>query len=210
MLPLQPAPVRERLSEFVEGWKCITNDPYVLSIVTKGYRLHFYESIPSMRDPLRNNLSSGARRNSGHAGTNIPYAPEERSDRGASEFPWVLLKSIPGTQSFRRVASSNRFKKSERSHFCTSFLYVHYKLSSEYPAKRRLRVQRDLQDAYFHVPIHPSSRKYLRFAFENKVYQFRVLPFGLNTAPQIFTLLGAQVTGYLHRLGILVIPYLDV
>ena len=34
----------------------------------------------------------------------------------------------------------------------------------------------DLQDAYFHVPIHLSSRKYLRFAFENKVYQFRVLP----------------------------------
>ena len=45
----------------------------------------------------------------------------------------------------------------------------------------------DLQDAYFHVTIHPSSRKYLRFAFENKVYQFWVLPFGLNTAPQVFT-----------------------
>ena len=43
---------------------------------------------------------------------------------------------------------------------------------------------------YFHVSIHPSSRKYLRIAFENKVYQFRVLPFGLNTAPQIFTRLG--------------------
>ena len=67
----------------------------------------------------------------------------------------------------------------------------------------------DLQDAYFHVPIHPSSRKYLRFAFENKVFQFRVLPFGLNTAPQISTRLGHTVTGYLHRLGISVIPYLD-
>ena len=63
---------------------------------------------------------------------------------------------------------------------------------------------------YFHVSIHPSSRKYLRIAFENKVYQFRVLPFGLNTAPQIFTRLGHTVTGYLHLLGILVIPYLDV
>ena len=67
----------------------------------------------------------------------------------------------------------------------------------------------DLQDAYFHVPIHPSSRKYLRFAFENKVYQFWVLPLGLNTAPQNFNCLGHTVTGYLHRLGISVIPYLD-
>ena len=57
----------------------------------------------------------------------------------------------------------------------------------------------DLQDAYFQVPIHPSSRKYLRFAFENKVYQFQVLPFGLNTAPQVFTRLGHTVAGYLHR-----------
>ena len=67
----------------------------------------------------------------------------------------------------------------------------------------------DLQDAYFHVPIHSSSRKYLRFAFENKVYQFLILPFGLNTAPQVFTTLGHTVTGYLHRLGISVFPYLS-
>ena len=67
----------------------------------------------------------------------------------------------------------------------------------------------DLQDAYFHVPIHPSSRKYLRFAFENRVYQFQVLPFGLNTAPQVFTHLGHTVTAYLHRQGVSVIPYLD-
>ena len=67
----------------------------------------------------------------------------------------------------------------------------------------------DLQDAYFHVPIHPSSSKYIRFAFENKVYQFRVLPFSLNTAPQVFTRFGHTMTGYLHRLGISVIPYLD-
>ena len=67
----------------------------------------------------------------------------------------------------------------------------------------------DLQDAYSHVLIHPDSRKYLRFAFENRVYQFRVLPFSLNTAPQVFTRLGHTVAAYLHRLGISVIPYLD-
>ena len=54
----------------------------------------------------------------------------------------------------------------------------------------------DLQDAYFHVLIHPHSRKYLRFAFENKVYQFRVLHFSLNTAPQVFSCL--RQSGSLH------------
>ena len=69
------------------------------------------------------------------------HASEERNNRGASELPRILLKGIPGTQSFRRVASSYRSKKSERPHSCTSFPYVHYKLSSELRSKRRLHVQ---------------------------------------------------------------------
>ena len=40
--------VPSRLSNFVEGWKRITNDPYVLSIVAKGYRLRF-TSPPLLR-----------------------------------------------------------------------------------------------------------------------------------------------------------------
>ena len=67
----------------------------------------------------------------------------------------------------------------------------------------------DLQDVYFHVLIYPDSRKYLHFAFENKVDQFRVLPFGLNTAPRVFTCLGHTVQAYLHRQGISVILNLD-
>ena len=48
MLPPQVSPVGGRLSNFVEGWKRITNDPYVLSIVAKGYRLRF-TSPPLLR-----------------------------------------------------------------------------------------------------------------------------------------------------------------
>ena len=45
----------------------------------------------------------------------------------------------------------------------------------------------DFSDAYFHIPIHTGSRKYLRFHFQNLSYQFRSLPFGLSTAPMEFT-----------------------
>ena len=49
VLPPQPAAVGGRLSEFVEGWKRITNDPYVLSIVARWYRLRFM-SAPLLRE----------------------------------------------------------------------------------------------------------------------------------------------------------------
>ena len=42
----------------------------------------------------------------------------------------------------------------------------------------------DLKDAYFQIPIHPSSRKLLRFTSKGTVYQFRALCFGLPTAPR--------------------------
>ena len=158
---------------------------------SQGVQTSFYESTPSPTSSLGDQISTGSTGNFGHAGTNFPYAPKERDNGGASRLTRFLLECIPGKKSFRRVASSYRSKESEAQ------------------SKRNFAFKIDLQDAYFHVPIHPSSRKYLRFAFENRVYQFQVLPFGLNTAPQIFTRLGHTVTGYLHRQGISVIPYLD-
>ena len=45
----------------------------------------------------------------------------------------------------------------------------------------------DLKDAFFHIPIAPLHQQFLRFAFEGRAYQFRVLPFGISLAPRIFT-----------------------
>ena len=41
-----------------------------------------------------------------------------------------------------------------------------------------------LSDTYLHIPIHPNSRKYLRFCHRSQVVQFTSLPFGLATAPR--------------------------
>ncbi len=42
----------------------------------------------------------------------------------------------------------------------------------------------DLKDAYFHVSILPRHRPFLRFAFEGRAYQYKVLPFGLSLSSQ--------------------------
>ena len=67
----------------------------------------------------------------------------------------------------------------------------------------------DLKDAYLQIPIHPASRRFLRFTAGGKTWQFRVLCFGLSTAPQVFTRVMAPVSGFLHQLGIRVLRYLD-
>ena len=67
----------------------------------------------------------------------------------------------------------------------------------------------DLQDAYLQVPIHPESRRYLRFTMGGVPYQFRVLCFRLTTAPQVFTRLMAPISAILHRYGIRMLRYLD-
>ncbi len=67
----------------------------------------------------------------------------------------------------------------------------------------------DLKDAYFHVSIRPCHRKFLRFAFGGKAYQYRVLPFGLALSPRTFTKVVDAVLAPLRLQGIRILNYID-
>jgi hypothetical protein len=67
----------------------------------------------------------------------------------------------------------------------------------------------DLKDAYLHVPLHRSFRKYTRFCFDGVCYQFRVLPFGISTAPRVFTKVMLVAAQLVRKRGIHCHPYLD-
>ncbi len=69
-------------------------------------------------------------------------------------------------------------------------------------------VSLDLKGDYLHVPIHRSHWQYLRFALWNStgvlvVYQWKCLPFGLVTAPRVFTKVMLPLVAHLHQ------PYLN-
>jgi len=67
----------------------------------------------------------------------------------------------------------------------------------------------DLEDAYFHIAVLPADRKYLRFAYDGKVYEFQVLPFGLSTAPRTFTRVVRAIAAFLKTRGVNMFQYLD-
>ena len=69
-------------------------------------------------------------------------------------------------------------------------------------------VSLDMKDAYFHIPIHPQSRRYLRITFNGQVFQFKAMCFGLSTAPQVFTRVIAPVSRIMHLAGFRIMLYL--
>ncbi|KAL0157927.1 hypothetical protein M9458_046003, partial [Cirrhinus mrigala] len=67
----------------------------------------------------------------------------------------------------------------------------------------------DLKDAYFHVSILPRHRPFLRFAFEGRAYQYKVLPFGLSLSHRVFTKVAEAALSPLRERGIRILNYLD-
>ncbi|KAL0860714.1 hypothetical protein ABMA27_010051 [Loxostege sticticalis] len=81
--------------------------------------------------------------------------------------------------------------------------------ASKLLTKDSFMVNIDLKEAYFLLPIHKSHRKYLRFIFNENLYEFSCLPFGLSSAPYIFTKILNPVITELRSKGFLSVRYLD-
>ena len=77
------------------------------------------------------------------------------------------------------------------------------------PTGREWVTSIDFTDAYFHIPIHNQSSKYMRFHLQGRSYQFKALPFGLSTAPMEFTVVAKEVKLMALQKGIRIHQYLD-
>ncbi|KHJ79810.1 ribonuclease HI [Oesophagostomum dentatum] len=67
----------------------------------------------------------------------------------------------------------------------------------------------DLKSGYHHLLIHQAFRNYLGFKWRGKIYVFNVLPFGLSSAPFIFTKLFRPLLARWRGRGLGVAIYLD-
>ena len=72
----------------------------------------------------------------------------------------------------------------------------------------------DLKSAYHHIDICEEHRKFLAFKWPSsdgimKFYEFKVLPFGLTSAPYVFTKVVRQLVKYWRGRGYLILMYLD-
>ena len=67
----------------------------------------------------------------------------------------------------------------------------------------------DLKGTFFSIPIHLSHKKFLRFIFKEKTYQFNCLPFGLSSASWVFTKTLKPALAILRERGVHLKAYID-
>ena len=85
-------------------------------------------------------------------------------------------------------------------------VHTHVKRSFK---ERDYMVKINLKDAYLTVPIWRNHQKYLRFLWRDSLLEFACLPFGLASAPRVFTKLLKPVLSILRQREIRLIVDLD-
>ena len=209
VLPPQPHAVGGILQNYWHVWEQMNLDPWAVSVIRDGFLIRFHSQPPlatyplirsgsntSRLAPLRDQISKLLDKGAIEPVTN-PQAPSYYSR---------LFLAPKGPDDWRPVIDLSSLNK----------LIVIPKFKMDTPAfiRQNLKLgswvyRLDLKDAYLQVPMHRASRKFLRFEFLGEVYQFRVLPFGISSAPWLFTKLVKVVKDLFHRRGMHLFQYLD-
>ena len=67
----------------------------------------------------------------------------------------------------------------------------------------------DLTSRYYHVALHPNSRRFVGFKWKGKYYQYICLPFGLSIALWVLSKVIRELVMYWRSRGVNILPYLD-
>jgi len=201
-----------RLLQFAEKWEILNPGPWVLETIKSGYRVEFTAEPPS--HPLVKE-------------TPVPTDPEQREALEA-EVADLLRKEaiqiVPDHEA-QWLFHSSFFLTRKKGNLWRPILNLK-PLNKGYIRPKTFRMETlakiipllekgcwaatiDLEDAYLHIPIHPDHRRFLAFRYKQVSYRFRALPFGLSTAPRVFTRVTRSILAFLRMKGITVFAYID-
>ena len=195
-----------RLKFYLDEWQQFTSDSRILEWID-GYKIPFCKSVVQTSSPKEPSWSQGDRSLiSDHIRKLVSQGVinhcQPRRDQFISSI-FLVPKPDGSSRLILNLKKLNNFIES------VHFKMEDYKVACKLISRNCFMGKLDLKEAYYMISIHAEHRKYFRFSFENILYEFICLPFGLNTAPYVFTKLLKPVIAFLRKLGFLSVIYLD-
>lgn len=192
---------------FLSTWRSVTDDKTILETVS-GYKIPFSE-IPKQcyNSPPKGSFS---KEDNSYIFSELQRLEKNKAIRKCKSCKGQFISNIfliPKSSGGKRlILNLKELNKYVITH--------HFKMEDIRTAVRLMTpdcfmVNLDLKEAYFLVPIHETHTKFLRFIFNETLYEFLVLPFGLASAPFVYTKITKPITAYLRERGYKSVQYLD-
>ena len=207
---LDNLPLGGRLRHCTKYWQKVCSNSWVCDVISKGYKIPF-RYVPSQRFCPQNPKASGPA---------FEVLKQEASDllfkesiasvasvegQYVSSYFAVAKARSPGK--FRPILNLKKFNKSVKKY---KFRMEGIRQVREWIQKDAFFCGMDLKDAFLHIPIHKSFKKFLRFQWLESLFEWQVLPFGLRCSPRVLTKVLRPVIAFIRDTwGILISIYMD-
>ena len=203
-------PIAGRLQVCADIWRKITKSPWVLGVVTDGYKINWTDRTP--RTPHR-----GRNPPTDEAGKVILdnevtamllkgaiRVVDSSEDEVVSGF-FARPKKTPGK--FRPIVSlkyTNKYIVYQKFRMVTPAEIMGWIRPGYYFASI------DLTDAYFSIALHNSAWRFTRFRWKDVTYEYMCVMFGLGPSARVFTKTLRAVLMFLREaFGIMLVAYID-
>lgn len=194
-----------RISRFVDVWRNITGDPWILETVQHGLSLDFISLPTQQRIPHNAVMNAEQIRICTEEIASLlgKGAITQVTDYGFISGFFLVPKASGGWRPIINLKALNLFIQ-----------HRHFKMEGVNTVKYTIRkgdwlAKVDLKDAYFSVALNPSQRKFFYFKWGEKIFQYVSMFFGLGPAPRVFTKLLKPIIGFLRQQGLRLVVYLD-
>ena len=195
-----------RVGRRLQRWLQLTGDRAVLNYV-RGHCLSFYQDPVQWHRPRPRQMAADMR-------DLVTKEVTSLVEKGA-------LVEVPGsTPSFVSPLfvvpkKSDKMRPVADLRELNAFVkYEHFKMESITTLRELLQqgdymVKMDLTDAYLSMPVHANLHELLAVMWQDCLYHFTAVPFGLSSAPRQFTKLLHPVVTCLRQHGARLVIYLD-
>ena len=195
-----------KVSTCLNKWQELTSDTWILQTVS-GYHIEFFhqpfqEFLPKLPNwsVEQSECISKEIDNLLQKGAIVQVVPEQ------GQFLSNLFLVQKKNGDWRPVINLRKLNKFIK--------YFHFKMETIETVKKMLNkndflCSLDLTDAYFAISVEKCDRKFLRFQWNNNLYEFVCLCFGIKTAPRVFTKMLKVPISHLRLLGIRISSYID-
>ena len=196
-----------KLADNMNEWQKLTSDQWIIDTI-KGYSIEFSDHPHQYQKPHEIKLSASEK-------AGLDSEIEQFCKLGIVE---PCIADEPGSfygNLFTRVKKDGSLRVIFNLKNLTPFLEKHkFKMETVKDVIHMMRPNClfssiDFKHAFFSVPIIPKHRKYLRFVWHGKHFQFTCLPQGLGPASRIFTKILKPVFAHLRGLGLEISGYID-